>query len=289
MFAALAATRFAHFAAICLLFGLAAFPFYAGAERGRAARFERVLLACSVLALLSGGLEFLAMVGNMGDTWRSALDPDMLAAAATDTGFGRIWMGRLGLSIMAVGLCLARFPGRAVWLLIAATALLVSVALTGHSAIPGDWLGRIHEVADGVHLLAAGWWIGGLLALLLVSAEAPLASPGLLGRFSRIGYAAVALLIPSGLVKSFVLIAPISAVLTTAYGGVLLVKLGLFGAMGLLALSNRLQVTPALAAGVDPARWRARLLRQLGAEFALAMLVLAAVGALGAMSPPVSQ
>ena len=75
----------------------------------------------------------------------------------------------------------------------------------------------------------------------------------------------------------------------SAYGWVLTFKLSLFAGMGLLALSNRFQLTPALAAGADPQRWQARLRLQVSLEFALGILVLAVVGALGAMSPPASQ
>lgn len=289
MFAVLAATRFAHFAAMGLLFGLAAFPFYAGRALAGRAVPRRMVLACAVLALATGVLELLAMVGSMGGTWLSAFDPDMLAAAVTDTAFGRIWLWRLGLAAVTVALCARRFPRREEALPIASGLLLASVALTGHSAMPGGGVGALHEAADAVHLLAAGWWSGGLLALLMAAGAAGDRLPWLLGRFSRIGYAAVGLIIVSGLIKSVVLVSPASALLTTAYGGVLIAKVALLAAMGLLALSNRVHVTPALKAGVDPSRWRARLVGQVGVEFGLAMLILALVGVLGAMSPPVAE
>lgn len=287
MAATLAAARFAHYAAVCLLFGLSVFPFYAGREAGR--HRPRTLLLCSLLALITGGVELLAMVGNMGETWAAAFDPAMLSAAVTDTVFGRVWLWRLALAALIVMLCLRDFAGRGTVLAIASGLLLASIALTGHAVMPGGVAGGVHQLADGVHLLAAGWWIGGLLALLLLvgtAAGPELAS--LLGRFSRIGYAAVALLILSGLVNSAVLVSPVAAIVTTDYGRVLLAKIGLFGAMGLLALSNR-RITPAVAAGADPVRWRRRLLVQVRAEFGLALLVLVVVGVLGAMSPPVSD
>jgi putative copper export protein len=67
-----------------------------------------------------------------------------------------------------------------------------------------------------------------------------------------------------------------------------MVKLMLFAGMGALALSNRLWITPAL--GRDTARvgvWLNRLRGQVALELALGVLVLAAVGLLGAMEPPV--
>ena len=68
----------------------------------------------------------------------------------------------------------------------------------------------------------------------------------------------------------------------------LLLKIGLFAGMGALALANRFWITPGLKRGGDPAIWLPRLRRQVMAEFALGIGVLAVVGALGAMSPPVS-
>ena len=288
MFAALALTRSSHFAALCLLFGLSAFPFYT--DRATDRLFPTwLLLACSVLVLITGVLELLAMVGNMGETWRSAFDPGMLTAAITDTGFGRVWLWRLGLAFVTLLLGLRSFPGREAALLIASGVLLASIALTGHAPMPGGLAGKVHQVADALHLLAAGWWMGGLLALLLVSSTVEAHLPQLLAQFSRAGYAAVALLIVSGLVNSLVLVSPLSALWTTSYGFVLLAKIGLFAAMGLVALSNRFQVSPALAAGTGPTNWRRRLLVQVGVEFGLAVLVLLLVGGLGAMSPPLSD
>ena len=289
MFALLAATRFAHFAAMCLLFGVSAFPFYAGPPTGWSTRFDRTLRVCSVLALMTGAFELLAMAANMGDTWRSAFDRETLGAAITDTAFGRIWIGRLVLAILVVGLSMFRRPGKDWPLLVGSGLLLGSVALTGHSAIPGGIAGFAHEIADVLHLLAAGWWIGGLLALGLVAGTLGNRTVVILGRFSRIGYAAVAILIASGLMKGIVLVSSLAAISSSAYGRVLLVKLALFGAMGLLALSNRLQITPALAAGADQARWLGRLKAQIAAELTLALIILAVVGVLGSMSPPISQ
>ena len=285
MFAVLAATRFAHFAAICLLFGLAAFPVYAGDQGGSALRQAR--RACSLLALVSGVLVLLAMAGGMGDSWRSAFDPDILQAAITDTEFGRVWAARLLVAIVTVGVC--RWARRDGPVLAASGLLLASVALAGHSAIPGGPTGLIHQLADAAHLLAAGWWSGGLLALLLVANTLGARAPAVLHRFSQVGYVAVALIMASGVIKSIILVSPLSALWASAYGAVLLIKVALVGGMGLLALSNRFQITPGLAAGTDDSRWMARLRVQIAAEFALAILILALVGALGAMSPPVSQ
>lgn len=83
----------------------------------------------------------------------------------------------------------------------------------------------------------------------------------------------------------------LGALWTTAYGGLLLAKLVLFGAMLCLAAANRYRLTPRLAealnrsGGAAPAVTALRTSVML--EFALAVLVLAAVSWLGALMPPV--
>ena len=51
---------------------------------------------------------------------------------------------------------------------------------------------------------------------------------------------------------------------------------------------NEIWITPGLERGGDPEPWLRRLQWQAGAEFALGLGVMAVVGALGAMSPPIS-
>lgn len=289
MFAALAAARFAHFAAISLLFGVAAFPFYAPPGAEPPSRFSSALRGFAVLALLTAAVELVAMAGNMGGSLDSMFDREVLLSAATDTQFGRVWLGRLALSVVVVALSLQRRPAGSRSLLAASGLLLASVALTGHSGLPGGWLGKVHQLADAAHLLAAGWWIGGLLALALAARTLGDQAAAVLARFSGIGYVAVGTILATGLLKSAVLLGSTSALLNTAYGWVLLLKIVLFGCMGLLALSNRFQITPALERGRDPAQPTRRLRTQVTVEFCLGVAVLAVVGALGAMPPPIAQ
>ena len=288
MFAVLAAARFAHFAALTLLFGLAAFPLYAPRATPAIPALRRLLRALAALALATGGGELLVMAGNMGGGPASMLDPAILSAVMTDTDYGKVWAGRLVLAAVVLGLSLRCARDRD-WAMLAGSGLLLaSVGLTGHSAMPGGWLGLGHQAADALHLLAAGWWIGGLLALALTARALGAQAVPLLQRFSGIGYAAVATLVLTGLFKSAILLVTLGETVSTAYGWVLLAKLALFAGMLALAFGNNLWITPRLARGVDPAPWLGRLRRHVALEFALGLLVLATVGALGAMSPPVS-
>ena len=289
MFAVLAAARFAHFAAITLLFGLAAFPFYATGPGEKAPRFDRLVKFCAVFALLTGWLELAAMAANMGGSLASAFDAQVFTAVVSDTAYGRVWLGRLLLAILLLGMRVRPRPAKDRALLITSGLLLASVALTGHSAMPGGVPGVLHQLADAAHLLAAGWWIGGLAALVIVARSLGDQATAVLARFSGIGYGAVAAIAATGLFKSAILIATVSASVSSAYGWVLLVKVGLFAGMGVLALSNHFWITPALARGDDRRLWLGRLQAQVAVELALGIAILAVVGALGAMQPPVAS
>jgi putative copper resistance protein D len=103
-------------------------------------------------------------------------------------------------------------------------------------------------------------------------------------------YLAVAAIVASGAINGFFLVGSLSALIGTSYGGVLLSKLGLFGLMLCLAVSNRFWLVPGLAkapaAGVSDLVLT-RLRRHILAEQVLGILVVAIVSLLGTLSPAV--
>lgn len=284
MLALLAATRFTHFAAITLLFGLTVFPLYAFKRAGEAPFFRLSIILSAIAALVSGLWVLMGASANIGGDLASAWDVGALTSVITDTDFGRVWAGRLVLCLVIL---LLSMRVRAGALAALSGLLLASVALTGHTRMPTGALGAASLFADALHLLAAGWWIGGLMGLVMTARNLGPAAAGVLARFSGIGYGAVAVLILTGLFKSWLLVGNPGALVSTPYGWTLLVKLALFAGMGAMALSNRLWISPALAGEpADRSPWLNRLHRQATLEFALGVLVLAAVGLLGAMEPP---
>jgi len=242
-----------------------------------------------VLALASGWAVLSMMTAGMAGSLGGAVDVTFLASAVSDTQFGRVWIARILLTIVIVGVIVKPRPARDRSLLLLSGVLLASVALTGHSALPGGVPGVVHQLADAVHLIAAGWWIGGLLALVLVARALGPQAHDVLHRFSGVGYGAVAAIVLTGLFKSAILVATLGGVDSTAYGWTLLLKVALFALMALLALSNNFWITRRLKGGADQTLWLGRLQHSVRLEFALGLGVLAVVGALGAMSPPISS
>jgi putative copper resistance protein D len=302
--AGLVAARILQFAAVTVLFGLALFPLYSypsgvserPAELSRSLR--NAMRWAAALALLSNLLWGLFIVANMAGTLNAVADRDTLLSIALETSFGQVWVARLALTVMLLVLLVGRWHRHWVVLFVSAT-LLASLAFVGHTQTSDGQLRVLHVSADGVHLLAAGAWLGGLLALghlLMVTRKAP--TPGhtaiattALVRFSGMGYIAVAGLIGSGLINAWLLVGSVANLATTQYGQLLLVKISLLVGMLVLAALNRFGLIPSLLRSNEGSQQAAitlrRLRRNVIGEQMLGLAVVFVVGYLGTMPPAI--
>ncbi len=287
----LVAVRFAHDAALTALFGLSLFPLYAPGTSGR---LKPWLVLAAVASLLTTVGWFAATVGEMSGEVADAASPAMLWSVIRDMEFGRLAMARMALAVLAVVLALRRRQPMA--LALVSGLLLASLAGAGHARLDPGVVGLWRITADALHLLAAGAWIGGLAGLALAmtglgptpTAEALAGFNRQVRGFSHMGYAAVAVLVGTGLINGARLVGSPANLVSTPYGRLLTAKVALFLGMLALAAVNRLWISPALtqpSEGLDPHPWLRRLARHVAAEQALAMLVLAAVSVLGVLDP----
>jgi len=304
--AGLVAARFAHYVALSLLFGAAAFRLLAreaaGPRTALDTRLRIVALWSSLAALVTAALVLALTAAAMAGALGGALDPAVLGVILGQTDFGRVWALRMtlaaGLALWLAARPLTRTPPVEDWaVLVAAGGLAASLALTGHAQITSGAAGWLHRLADALHLLAAAVWLGALPAYLWLlgparagSPEGALSAGRLLQRFHRVGLLAVSALILSGLVNSWFLVGSPEALPTTPYGRLLLLKVALLAAMVALAADNRLRLAPrlnaALAGGLPPEIWLRRLRGRVRGELLLGLGVLLAVGALGVLAPP---
>jgi putative copper resistance protein D len=306
----LVVARLLHYAAVTTLAGVAFFPLYAYAlaePKELSRRRQAVLLTAAVGALFSGLLWFVFSVANMSGTLADVTDHEILWTVLNETSFGRVWIARILLALVIVGVISVRFaagakPDRILSILTG--ALLASLAGVGHSQIEEGMAGLVHVTSDAAHLLAAGAWLGGLVPLgyilLLHGKAGRRAAHGIdlnrvLMRFSGMGYVAVATLIGSGLVNGWFLIGNVAGLFATPYGQLLIVKLVLFAGMLALAVSNRFWVVPSLtkSARTDDSNgstaWFARLRNHVLGEQFLGLMVLLIVSILGTMRPAIGQ
>jgi copper transport protein len=105
-----------------------------------------------------------------------------------------------------------------------------------------------------------------------------------LRRFSAAVPYAIAVLFAAGVVLAVVQVEQPSALLDTAYGRVLLIKLALLAVLFVLAAFNRWRLTRPAASG--DARGARRLARTIAAEVAMVLLILAVVACWRFTPPP---
>jgi len=182
-------------------------------------------------------------------------------------------------------------PKWAALFLLASAALLYTSIGSHASAGPGSvWA----VLSDYVHLMAASAWVGGLLLLPILlwrtrrSAEVEQAGPlklRLVQRFSFLASFSVFVLIMTGIFNSLVQLPDLPSLWNTAYGQVLVVKLGLLSlVLGVAFLNNRLVHGKAVL--LNGSSSLPRLNRQVTIEAGLALLLMLSVAVLVQTTTP---
>jgi putative copper resistance protein D len=298
-------SRLLQFAGVIAVFGCGAFRLYGlGVDPATSVDvlttfdtwFWRVTFVGTVVVLLSAVSLMLATTANMAGSSAAALEPDTLTKVLFGTSFGRVWCWRLMVAIVAIGICLApkarwRMPA----ILVLSLLLLVSLGWVGHAMEGKGTAGVVHQTNQMVHLLAAGLWLGGLvpLAWLLGRARSQsgkawiLVARDVVPRFSQMGYVAVALLAATGVLNTLLLVGSPQALMSTAYGRLLALKILLFLVMVGVALFNRLRLLPRLQREGREADSIAVLARSVLFELALGFAALAVVSLLGTWPPAI--
>lgn len=261
-----------------------------GVERGAARLGVAAAAALVVAALARLWAQSASLFGVEG-----ALDPARLAQALSLQPWATGWWLQVGAATLALAGCgLAVRSVRAGWALAAPAALVAAVtpALSGHAVAMPElvWLA---VPVDALHVVAAGGWIGSLLALVVVGLPTALAlgperrgdaSSALVQGFSPTALIFTGILVTTGVISAWLHLGDVTALWTSAYGRTLLLKVGIFSAVALVGAYNFLRVRPALEDGTGSRRLR----RSGGVELALALVVLVVTAVLVALPPPAS-
>jgi copper transport protein len=248
----LAALRGVEYALLLLMCGVALLD-----RLGRDLPLRQPVVAGAAALLLSG----LVVVAGESVVASSGLSASGAAAYLSNglTGWARVARLLLELALLVVAVARRR---PSVLLLV---GICGAVAVSGHGAdVEPAWQGM---VVNAGHLLAAGVWAGGIMALGVIRWRGRWAEAGaaVLPRFSRVAPWAFAVSVGFGAIQAVELLGSPQPLIDTDYGLVLVAKGIVIAAMVPLSL---------LA-------WRrARL--HVRAEAALALLVVAAAAALAA-------
>ncbi|WP_201832729.1 copper resistance CopC/CopD family protein [Microvirga zambiensis] len=240
------------------------------------------------IALSAGLLSAPLLLGLQGlDSLGGPLS-DLLTASVWTAGlYATSYGGSISIAATALTLAYAarllKYTSRA-GILLSLTALLltgVASASAGHAATAPPR--GLTTPAVFLHVVAVLLWMGSLIPLVVAFTRERAAAPRVLEQFSCTVPAIVAILGVSGLVLAVVQVRTVSALWTTDYGVVLLIKLMLVASILFLALFNRYWLTePAIA---DDRRATRRLIRSTSTEIALGSVVIAVLG-LWRFTPP---
>jgi putative copper resistance protein D len=277
--------RFALYVDLLLLFGLALFGLY---SFNALLRFRPLLRGMAVTGALLSVAGLVLMTRAMsGETQLAALWPH-LQMMLLETDVGLAWalrMTALAIVVIRPGLWPASLAG---------AIALASLAWSGHGAMDEGWLRFWHFLSDILHMLAAGAWLGALLALVLMaSGRIGDTSLRLLAdavkRFEWVGALIVLTVSVTGVMNYFFIVGPrLDGVLFGTYGLLLAIKVLAFAVMLVLAALNRFHLGPSLQQSLRDGQHLIAanaLRRSVVMELALALLIVALVAWLGTLSP----
>lgn len=257
--------------------------------RTRAARLGA--LSASVL-LLSAVARFVVQVQMMRD---NAAGADAMQTIALRTQWGAVWFLQVIVAIIALfSLAAARRDARHAWTVAAIAVLVAAVtpALGGHAAASSRFT-ALAITADGLHVVASAAWLGTLVYVVL-AAVAESTRDGderwghvasLVNLYSPIALTAAATVAVTGVVSAWLRLEHPSALWTSGYGRVLLIKLGLLIGVGITGAFNWLLVRPALGTAAATKR----LQRSASIELGIGVLVVLVTAILVATQIPMSR
>lgn len=294
------AARFGLFVVEGLQLGVPLFALYAlRAPERDLLPLRAWLIVLGLGAIALNMLGFAALVASMSGTSISAIDPGLAQVILLSSAVGWAFALRMVVTVLALFLAVVASVNRTI--VLAGIAVLGSIALaslawTGHGAATEGALAWPHLVADIVHLLAAGAWLGALVCLLylVIHPNASLADLAVAGRclkdFGVVGSLIVALLIVTGLINGFAILGdePFGPVLGSSYLVLMAIKLALFVQMLALAAWHRFRLVPAFERSTNPANMADALGRfrlSMASELLAAVAILALVAWLGTLEP----
>ncbi len=217
-------------------------------------------LAAAPVSLGLKGLDALdAPLSHWADPaiWRAALSTSLA------------WTVLIAAVALGLGLLSLVLPGRRLLAAAALAGIGAALAASGHaSAAEPQWLTRPLVFLHGTGI---AFWTGALLPLGLALKRRSPDAPVFLARFSRTILPVVAILALSGAGLAVIQVQTPDALLTTAYGRLLTVKLALLAVLFGLAALNRWRLTGPAEAGNR--RSTARLSRSIAAEMLLVLAV----------------
>jgi len=272
-----AAFRGLYFVAVMILFGDLAFSALLRAKlpiilspRNNALRWTALGVAAAAACawLVTAAAQMAGM-----------LDRQAVIETVTATLFGQIFLLRM-LALCGAARALATRHGAKLAVPLVALALVLPAATSHAAASSPAGFAILGATLDGVHLLTAGFWIGGLVVLAALFRRGEANMLLALSLFSDWALVAVLLLVMTGLIDAASILLGDKGTPSVLYLTVLGAKLALVGAMLGLAAFNRLRWMPK---GREE-----KIARNVLLELAAGVIAVLLAGALGQLQPVIS-
>lgn len=240
-------------------------------------------------AILRLGAQSYAIYGSP-DAWQ----PAFLGALLGRTLWGWGWLVQVvAVLLVLVGFREIRRGKGSALAVVGAFVLAFTPALAGHAAAAPK-LTALAIVADGMHVIGAGGWLGSLLIMVTIGIAAALRLPAadrgravadLVNAFSPTALVFAGIAVATGVFAAWIHLGTVPALWQTRYGLTLLLKLGVLSLVIGAGAYNWLRVKPGLG-DADGAR---RIRRSAAAELMIGVLVLAVTAVLVATPTPLDM
>lgn len=201
------------------------------------ARAGALATAWSVASLV----QYVFTVADVFGRPLQGLSLPLLWTLAADTSLGRALVVQgLAAAVVALACRWSRDVRHlAAWIVFAIVALL-PVSLTGHTSATAA-----HDLATTslfIHVAAASIWVGGLAALVWVAIRGSKRLTAALQRYATLATWAFVALAVAGVLNASTRLVQLDDLITTSYGAILLVKVGVLVLLGLWAWRIRRRV-----------------------------------------------
>lgn len=272
----------------CLYAGLMVLIAVAVVGLGAFSRRPRTL----PVVALTGAVLALGGVAGLLASERAAVDVPMGDLLASETGRPLVWLAVAVLVADAFAVIAAAKDAwrPLLWGAGAAAAAATFIRADGGHAAAGS-PATLHVALQGIHGVAAGVWIGGLVLLLLLLRERP-SEPATgppvreVRRYSNVAVVAAVVVVLTGIVRAVEVLGGVGAIsdaLGTSYGRILSLKVLAVLALIAMGAVNRRRSIPRLV--TDPGA----LARIVRAEAIVALGVVVLTATLTGTAPPAEE
>jgi len=255
---------------------------------------ERLATTAAVVLLSFGVIRLVAQSFAMHGVNQTVLSPMLPMIAGTRWGIG--WLLQIFGSLLVIaGLWPSRRDERKGWNVATsgAVAIAFSPALSGHAA-SSPHFPSLAVFSDGLHVMGAGGWLGGLFFVVAVGVPAALsldrdqrsgAIADIVNVFSPAALVFAGVVVATGIFAGWLHIGSIRGLFETTYGRTLIVKLGILSLVAATGAYNWLRVKPRLG----KPEGAIRLKKTAWAEILIAVFVLAVTAVLVATPTAIDE